>query len=322
MTLRHVLPTSTCGGSDVPPKPRRFTDLEKGYSPKKWPSVFGLRHRFPNDEKKRGPGLESRAVSGHTQGPISGEDLYRLKEGIDGLENQVPEIPETGDEDTILQRVVDEFGHVYLAMRVRDDGTTDERWTYQRMPSLDNPDFEIPEGGTIDVNGAPYERPITLKGGGLRIPTGSTSSTSDQDIGLSRVPVAVFPASVVSTAHQQTAIPEGYNGGTLVARWYGYASAAGVGTAIMGIQAKSLGNGSNFSVALGTYTEVTLTTVTTNELIISALSAEFTPEGTPDGGEEFHFYMQRDGVTDTYASDFWLSQIQVMYKRDQFTDKV
>lgn len=288
------------------------------YSPKgTWPTNLDESRHEPH-EKKSGPNRESTAESGHSSGPISGHDVTLLREGIGGLLEQGVESPI--GEDGYVKRTWDEHGRKYLEIRFWNPASQTWDWYRVRMTRSDDRNFEVPEAGAIDVGGLPTVRPIIVLGGSFRVPSGGAATVGDEQIALSAISVARLPAGAVTNICFQVPIPDGYNLGPLQSRYYAYPSAPGVGTVILGSQAFSVGDGEGAPTVLGTYEKVTITTVAATQLIVSGLTAEYTPQGSSARGEEMHFFVQRDGVTDTYASPIWISKMQTFYRKDRHSD--
>jgi hypothetical protein len=294
----------------------------KRYSPKGWPSDSRPNEDLEQQEKKRGRGRESVVVPGRSQGPLSGADHYRFKEAIDGFEDQSSEIPELGDKDRILDRVVDEFGVVYLALRVRDDQTEDERWTYIRMPSDENPDFEVPDGGGIVVGGRPVERPIDIGGGSFTVPSGEEGRRSTQTIAAFCETILEFANTGSPLAYRSVRIPQGYSGGQIAARFYFYTSAAGSGNAKFDIRVRSVTKDESPGVMLAFESGATTAVSATDTLYGQEFTSYFDVQSSPGRGDEWQIEMQRDNtVGSNYANTLWLSGVQIVYPKDRATDR-
>lgn len=296
--------------------------LDDAYSPKGWPDFSRDNEELEQQEKKRGPGRETVVVPGRSQGPLSGQDHYRFKEAIDGLENQAAEIPEVGDEDTILQRVVDEFGDDYLALRLRDDGTEDERWAYSRFPSDENPDFGIPDGGGIVVGGRPIERPIDIGGGSFTVPSGEEGRRTTVTIVGFCETVLEFANTASPVGYRSIRIPEGYSGGQIAARFYFYTSAAGSGNVKFDIRVRSVAKGETPGAFSTFSTGPTVAVSAINTLYGKDFTSYFDVQSAPERGDEWQIEIQRDnGVASNYADIIWLSGVQIVYPKDRATDR-
>lgn len=302
----------------------RFTELEDEYSPKDLRRERRLRRDLQQQEKKLGPQREIAVVPGHIQGPLRGRDHYRFKEAIDGLEHQVREIPELGEQDAILKRVRDEFGNVFLALRIRRDGTEAEEWYHTSFYNPDDPNLSIPDDGGITPGGAPTVHPVTIGGGSWVYPGAGGASAADQTVSDTTMRVTVFPAGSVTTAQQQVTLPDGYGLGDLQFRISElYQAAAGSGTIIMGMRVKIVDADAAPAAFSGAWTEVTLNGNAGSVVKLqSDVSTVFSPEGTAVRGGAAHIELRRDGVTDTLAQAAWLREIQVFYEKDKHSDRV
>ncbi len=293
------------------------------YSPKgTWP-LRPNQARHKAHEKKSGPEKESTAEAGHSSGPISGRDVTIVREGIGGLLDQEEDTP-VGD-DGFIKRVVDEHGRRWLYVRFFNPGSQEFDWYCIRLSHpTEDPTFEVPTDGTIDVGGIPTQRPITATGGALVIPTASTAIRATIEINGVAIPVVQLAQAGTPTCQFSVPVPEGYNLEPLIARFYWYSVTGSFGSGTIGIRAMGYGAGEDVVAFSGSFIEVTSANdVLIGGLNVTILTAEFTPVvpvGTLERGDDMHFEIRRNGGT--YPDSMDLSKVQVFYERDRFSDVV
>jgi hypothetical protein len=268
---------------------------------------------------KLGPSRESIAVPGDSQGPISGENLLELLEAVGDTHDQKDECPSEGElGPSIVQRVKDERGRVWLCMRFRNRASKTEDWYAVRMYNAEDPVFEIPEFGDIQVGGLPAERPLTVFANSLTVPAVNGATVQKDLIGDSTVWVARFDNTLVESVEFSAPLPDGYNKGPLLARFYWFSADADPGTFLWEITSKFTTDGAAMP-AWGSYTQVSDSNLGNEFHHVTELSAEFTPDGTATRGGDIYFRVRRSGGT--APGDGRLSKVQVFYAKDRFSDK-
>lgn len=301
------------------PKPD-YSDVKGEYSPGGLPRS----RLYPQDltsHRSKGGGDRERVVTpGRTQGPAPAGKWQGLLNAIGTLDAQVDEIPVDGEEHgSRIKIAYDPQGRSWLCWKVYKSGRTVPEWyCVKGVRTHAEPDFEIPDGGGINVGGAPAERPIIASAGALTIPTGSTATSANIIVSDSEIPVKLLPQAGTPTLQFQTSLPHGYNLGPMNFRIYFQAIAGTTGTHILGVRAKVVPAGVVPAFS-GPFVELT-ETVAADGAIVTPFSANFTPVGTPARGDSLHFEIRRNGGTDPSTTN--LERVFILYARDRFTDAV
>jgi hypothetical protein len=109
-------------------------------------------------------------------------------------------------------------------------------------------------------------------------------------------------------------MPDGYNGGTITARFL-WTSTAGPSGVTWGISGRSFGNNEDLDQALGTEVLVNDLFLSSNDIHISDATAAVTLSGTPAGGEAVYIRIARKtgDAGDGVAADAQLLAVQIEY---------
>ena len=127
----------------------------------------------------------------------------------------------------------------------------------------------------------------------------------------------LFDAGTDEFADALVVMPSNYNNGTVTARFYWTASAAGDGTddVVWGISGLAYANDDALDTATGTPQTVTDTLLATNDMHVSAATSAVTIGGTPVANKPIQFTVSRDADAgaDTYGGDARLLGVEILF---------
>jgi hypothetical protein len=127
----------------------------------------------------------------------------------------------------------------------------------------------------------------------------------------------LFDPAADEFAQALVIMPSNYNNGTITARFYWTASAAGDGTddVVWGISGLAYANDDALDTATGTPQTVTDTLLATNDMHVSNATSAVTVGGTPSGNKPIQFtvYRDADAGADTYGGDARLLGVEIIF---------
>jgi len=122
------------------------------------------------------------------------------------------------------------------------------------------------------------------------------------------------------TASWPLSMPDSWDGGAITFRVYWTAeSGTPAETVIWGLQVRSFGDDDPLDAPQGVSVTVTDSLIATEDMHISAESADVTVAGSPAGGNYLIFELTRD-TTDTLSADAQLLEIHIEYTSSSYGD--
>jgi hypothetical protein len=124
----------------------------------------------------------------------------------------------------------------------------------------------------------------------------------------------LFDAATDEFAQALHILPNTYNSGTIIARFYWTAS-SGSGAVVWGIQGRALADDDALDIAFGTAQTVTDTLLATNDMHITSATSAITLGGTPAANRpiQFQIYRNAAAVGDTLAVDARLLGVEITF---------
>lgn len=158
---------------------------------------------------------------------------------------------------------------------------------------------------------------IVLTAGGLSpTTTAGCASATIVEAGTNDVDYTVldFDASTEENCFTTFAMPDGWDAGTITAKFY-WTAASGSGDVIWGIKGRAFANDDAIDQAYGTAQTVTDTLITAGDVHVSSATNAMTFAGTPAGGQlvQLKIYRDADAGGDTFSADARLIAVKIEY---------
>lgn len=190
--------------------------------------------------------------------------------------------------------------------------------------SLGFSDLFLATGGNILVNNANAKRTIVLSAaGGSPTTTAGCSDATRVEAGTNDIDYWVldFDSTTEEHAFWVVAMPDNWDGGTLIAKFY-WTNAAGLTTETVawGIAARAYADSDAIDQATGTEVVTSDTWLAQGDVHISGDSTAITVAGTPAGGQLVQFIVARKTATDNMTGDARLIAVKIEYGINAYSD--
>jgi len=212
---------------------------------------------------------------------------------------------------------------MYLYFSAKLWGVDSEDWYRVSAQTQEEPDYDLPEEGSLTVGGREVERPISIGGGAFDVPSGEEDRRTTVDLSDVRKTVLTFDQTTIEYGYAVLGSSQGYSGGDMAARFYFFMGGAGSGNISMEVRIKTYKDGDSLAAFSGSlYAAPTRAVTAQGTLYVTQWTDYFSPENTPERGDQWQIQIRRNtGIGGNVSADMWLSDMQIVYPKDRATDR-
>lgn len=174
-----------------------------------------------------------------------------------------------------------------------------------------------PTGSVGPPGQSNFGRIVLTGAGGWAQTTGGCAAAALVEMASSKhcFYVLDFDPATVEYAQWSVVMPDNYNSGSIVARFY-WTAAAGTGSVVWGIQARSFGDNEALDQAFGSGQVSADGLQTVNYMHVTDPASGCVPAGTPGGREfmQFRVFREATNASDTLSADARLLSVMIDFE--------